>query len=176
MFNKTRDAESQVEPSRSRTSPAETGSQGGPRVASLGPSITIIGQLSGNEELIIEGAVEGEVRVRDHRVTVSRTGKLQADVFGKSICVEGEVNGNLVGDEQVVIRESGRVRGNVTAPRVNLENGAKFKGSIDMQPAKSTSVQGRSPEDLAPGVETKAGRRGGKSSRPAGSKIAGETA
>jgi cytoskeletal protein CcmA (bactofilin family) len=96
----------------------------------------VSGNLSGNEDLIIEGAVEGEIVVKDHMVTISKTGKVKADVYGRSICVEGQVDGNLVGDEQVVIRQSGRVRGNVTAPRVNLENGAKFKGSIDMQPVE----------------------------------------
>lgn len=76
--------------------------------------------------------------VKDHMVTISHSGRVKADVYGRSICVEGEVDGNLVGDQQVIIRESGRVRGNVTAPRVNLENGAKFKGSIDMQPTEAT--------------------------------------
>lgn len=136
------------------------------RVASLGPSISISGSLSGKEDLIIEGAVEGEITVRDHQVTVSETGRVKADVFGRSIYIEGQVEGNLFGDEQVVIRESGRVRGNVTAPRVNLENGAKFKGSIDMQPGSEKQASdtarkaGRSKEnDKKSGVSEKE-RRG----------------
>ncbi len=117
-----------------RTASEPARASGRDRVASLGPSISISGNLSGKEDLIIEGTVEGQIHVEGHKVTVSESGRVKADVFGKSICVEGQVNGNLFGDEQVVIRESGRVRGNVTAPRVNLENGSKFKGSIDMQP------------------------------------------
>ncbi|MFQ5526619.1 MAG: polymer-forming cytoskeletal protein [Thermoanaerobaculia bacterium] len=117
--------------SADRPRPAPSGPS---RPASLGPSISLSGNLSGSEDLIIEGSVEGEINVRDHKVTISETGNVKADIYGRSICVEGRVDGNLVGDEQVVIRQSGRVRGNVTAPRVNLENGAKFKGSIDMQP------------------------------------------
>lgn len=122
-------------PSAERLEPNPSNKAG--RTATLGPSISISGNLSGDEDLVIEGSVEGEVMVRDHMVTISETGRVKADVYGRSICVEGEVDGNLVGDEQVIIRKSGRVRGNVTAPRVNLENGAKFKGSIDMQPAES---------------------------------------
>jgi len=107
------------------------------RVASLGPSITIKGTLTGEEDLLIEGCLEGEVALHKQHVTIGRSGRVRADVYGSSICVEGEVNGNLFGEEQVVIRQSGKVRGNVTAPRVNLENGAKFKGAIDMQPGTS---------------------------------------
>lgn len=142
LFNKPRGDEPQRSdlsvPTR-HTEPVRS-SDGPP--ASLGPSISITGNLSGNEDLVIEGSVEGEIIVRDHKVTISETGRVKADVFGRSICVEGQVDGNLFGDEQVVIRQSGRVRGNVTAPRVNLENGAKFKGSIDMQPGGSPSTVG----------------------------------
>jgi cytoskeletal protein CcmA (bactofilin family) len=132
-----------VEPKPSRS--------GSAKPASLGPSISISGNLSGNEDLVIEGSVEGEVRVNDHLVTISQTGRVKADVYGRSICVEGEVKGNLIGDEQVIIRQSGRVRGNVTAPRVNLENGAKFKGSIDMQPADpAATATGKKAETSRP--------------------------
>lgn len=176
MFNKTRGDEPQNGAERALDAP-----QASPRVrpsadtrpASLGPSISISGVLSGNEDLIIEGAVEGEVTVRGHMVTISETGKVKADVYGRSICVEGEVNGNLVGDEQVVIRQSGRVRGNVTAPRVNLENGAKFKGSIDMQPVEAVASSSKSPEKPARARED---RRPGVAPAVPGAKVAGETA
>ncbi len=106
----------------------------GERVARLGPSLVVKGTLAGDEDLLVEGRLDGEISLRQNRVTVGETGRLKADVYCKSICVEGEVDGNLFGDDEVVIRRSGNVRGNVTAPRVTLENGAKFKGSIDMQP------------------------------------------
>lgn len=144
------------------------------RPATLGPSISISGSLSGNEDLIIEGAVEGEVMVRDHMVTISQTGRVKADVYGRSICVEGEVKGNLVADEQVVIRKSGRVRGNVTAPKVNLENGAKFKGSIDMQPVASASAKTESAKKPRPSTEEK--RRRSAAATGQAAKVAGETA
>ena len=122
----------------SEARPAPTGRATSPEpsasVARLGPSIRIKGTLTGEEDLLIEGSVEGEVTLGQNKVTIGHSGRVKADVRGSSICVEGEVEGNLLGEEEVVIRQSGRVRGNVTAPRVNLENGAKFKGAIDMQP------------------------------------------
>jgi len=98
----------------------------------IGPTITIKGDLSGEEDLLIEGRVEGKIDLPRHSVTVGKSGRIKADVFGKMITVEGEVEGNLFGEEQLVLRQSSTVRGNITAPRVSLEDGANFKGSIDM--------------------------------------------
>lgn len=111
------------------------------RVASLGPSLVIRGTLSGQEDLLIEGQVEGEISLRKHSVTVGPKGRVKADIFSKSICVEGEVHGNLFGEDQVTIRQSGKVRGNVTSPRVSLEDGSKFKGAIDMNPPPAAKAE-----------------------------------
>lgn len=181
VFNKTRGDEPQSGAARSLEAP-KASMRSKPKVdgrpASLGPSISISGILTGNEDLIIEGAVEGEITVKDHMVTISETGKVKADVYGRSICVEGEVNGNLVGDEQVVIRQSGRVRGNVTAPRVNLENGAKFKGSIDMQPTESAPSGSESAKGPRGAQDRRAGVAASKAvpTGTAAAKVAGETA
>lgn len=154
MFNKTKDGQPLDGSPRSAPVSKSSGSKPS-RPASLGPSISLSGNLTGSEDLIIEGSVEGEVTMRDHKVTISQTGTVKADVYGKSICVEGKVDGNLMGDEQVVIRQSGRVRGNVTAPKVNLENGAKFKGSIDMQPGPKAGARDDSKSPAAKSAEPK---------------------
>jgi len=108
-------------------------------IATLGPSIVIKGDLTGEEDLIIEGRVEGEIRLTKNSVTVGNKGRVRADIYGKRIHVDGEVRGNLYGDQEIIIRASGRVQGNLTSPRVTLENGSKFKGKIDMEPtAKKT--------------------------------------
>jgi cytoskeletal protein CcmA (bactofilin family) len=104
----------------------------------IGPTICIKGDLSGQEDLIIDGRVEGKIELRQHNVTVGKNGKVKADIYGKTITIEGEVQGNLYGEEQLVLRQTGTVRGNITAPRVSLEDGSNFKGSIDMSP-KETS-------------------------------------
>ncbi len=102
--------------------------------AVLGPSITIKGTLAGDEDLLIEGRVEGEVSFQKHSVTVGKSGRIKADLKCKNIYVEGQVYGNLYGEEVVVIKSSGKVNGNAVAPRVSLEDGCHFHGSIDMQP------------------------------------------
>src|SRR5690606_38771695 len=98
----------------------------------LGSSLKIKGDLSGTEDLVIQGLVEGKVDLKKNSVTVGKNGRVRADIYAESIYVEGEVQGNLYGSEKVVIRKSGNVRGNIKGPRVNLEDGARFKGSIDM--------------------------------------------
>ena len=103
--------------------------------ASIGSSISIKGEISGSEDLLIRGTVEGTVNLGDNTVTVGQSAKVAADIFGKTIHVEGEVVGNLNASEQIVIHRSGYVRGNITVPRLSLEDGARIKGSIDTEPA-----------------------------------------
>jgi cytoskeletal protein CcmA (bactofilin family) len=100
--------------------------------AIIGASITIKGEINGDEDLVIQGNVEGRVELRQHNVTIGKNGRVKADVFGKIISVEGEVHGNIFGEEKIVIRSTGVLHGNIVAPRVTLEDGSKFKGSIDM--------------------------------------------
>ena len=100
--------------------------------ATIGASIRIKGDLSGDEDLLIQGQIQGKIKLQSHNVTVGPSGRVKADIHGRTIRVEGEVDGNLFGEEEIVIRASGRVQGNLQAPRVTLENGSNFKGSIDM--------------------------------------------
>lgn len=126
--------------------------------AVIGESIRIEGDVRGDEDLLIEGEIEGQISLENHSVTVGRSGRIKADIHGRNINVDGKVQGNLFADEQVIVRESGEVRGNITAPRVSLEDGSKFKGAIDMEPRPPKS-----------GVADRAGNRAAASgSRPAG--------
>ena len=102
--------------------------------AVIGPTITVKGEISGKEDLEIQGTLEGTIKMTKHRVTIGDKGRIKADVHAKSIHVAGEDEGNLFGDDEVVLRESGKLLGNITAARVTLEDGSKFKGSIDMEP------------------------------------------
>ena len=108
--------------------------------AVIGPTITIEGDLSGEEDLLIEGRLEGKVELRRNCVTVGKNGHIKADIYGRIITVEGTVEGNLYGEEQLVVRQSGTVRGNIVSPRVNLEDGCNFKGSIDMSPKEKPAI------------------------------------
>jgi len=127
-------------------SPIESSKTG----ALIGALITIKGEVTGEEDLVIHGHVEGKVTLRKHRVTVGKKGKVKADIYGKVISIEGELQGNLFGEERIVIRQSGIVNGNLIAPRVTLEDGAKFKGSIDMDSQdqdKQKSLPSRQPKN-----------------------------
>jgi cytoskeletal protein CcmA (bactofilin family) len=108
--------------------------------AVIGPTISIKGDLVGEEDLLIEGRVEGNVEFRHHSVTVGKNGRIKADIHGKIITVEGNVEGNLFGEEQLIVRQSGTVRGNIISPRVALEDGSNFKGNIDMSPREKTAA------------------------------------
>jgi len=106
--------------------------------AAIGASIRIRGDVSGDENLIIQGEVDGTVKVVGHNVTISQTGKVKANITAKQIIVEGELVGDMLGEEKVIIRQTGNVHGNIVSPRVTLEDGALFKGSIEMEPGKDT--------------------------------------
>lgn len=109
--------------------------------ALIGSSIKIEGSLSGGEDLFVEGRVEGKIELNQHSVTIGSSGRIKADIHGRSIVVMGEVEGNLYGSEQITLRQSSKVRGNLIAPRVSLEDGADFKGSIDMTSKPALEVK-----------------------------------
>ena len=104
--------------------------------AAIGASIRIRGDVTGDENLIIQGEVDGTINVVGHNVTISKTGKVKANINAKQIIVEGVLSGDMAGEEKVIIRQTGNVHGNIIAPRVTLEDGAMFKGSIEMEPGK----------------------------------------
>jgi len=114
----------------------------------IGQTIQIKGTISGEENLIVEGTVEGSVHLKGHDLTIGQTGQVTADLDAKTVKVEGQVTGDVNGSEKVVVSKTGRVRGNIVSPRVTLEDGAKFKGSIDMDPgdAKPKPVAAPKPE------------------------------
>jgi cytoskeletal protein CcmA (bactofilin family) len=139
-------------PQPAAASPAPTARPQTPgRASVIGPSIRIKGDLTGKEDLVIQGQIEGEVRLRANNVTVGKEGRIRADIHGRSVHVEGEVKGHLFGEQEVVIRASGKVQGNIVSPRVVLENGSNFKGSIDMEPAVPQQPAESSEPAAAPG-------------------------
>ena len=111
-------------------------------VAVIGRSIQINGDLRGNEDLRIEGDVSGTVELKDSVLTIGKEGKVKAGVYAKSIAVDGETKGDLYATERVSVHVNARVQGNIVAPRVSIEEGAHFKGSIEMDPAAVDKVLG----------------------------------
>ena len=100
-------------------------------VSVLGPTLTFKGgELSSDEDLVIEGTVESRIAHQGHHLTIGRQGKVKADVRARVITVHGSIEGDLHGDEAVHIAATAHVLGNVVAPKVAIENGARFQGSI----------------------------------------------
>ena len=105
----------------------------------IGPKISIKGTVSGEEDLLIQGKVEGTITLGEYEITIGESAEVKANVQAKTVKIDGNVEGDITGGEKVVISKSGNVRGNIIAPRVTLEDGAIFKGSIDMDPGETSS-------------------------------------
>ena len=115
---------------RVSTRRADVGQNGEPSV--IGSSITIKGELSGTQDVVIKGSVEGQLSLTGCNLTVGKEGRIKADLLAKMIRVDGFVEGLLRGEEQILVSETGRVRGKLIAPQVVLEEGCSFKGTVDM--------------------------------------------
>jgi cytoskeletal protein CcmA (bactofilin family) len=148
MFDRGKKGASAKEPAREEQRPEPTSVAPPPaaqpkrpagqrEAAVIGPSIHIDGDLRGEEDLLIEGEVNGTVQLKSNSLTIGSQGKVRADVYAHTIYVEGLMEGDLYGSERVVIRRTAQVKGNVTSPRVSLDEGARFKGTIEMDGDKA---------------------------------------
>lgn len=117
------------------------------QLASIGPSIHFKGELTGEEGLIIDGKVEGTIDLKGNQLIIGDNGEIKADVYAQTIIVNGSLTGELHGKEKVHISKTGKVNGNIFSPRVSLEDGAKFKGSIDMSETKHEKTSSNHMQD-----------------------------
>ena len=131
---------------------SDTRAQLGRDMVNIGKSVVIKGELSGSEDLTIEGHVEGRIDLKDNVLTIGPNGKIKAEVFAKSVVVLGEVTGNVTASEKVDIRDNGSVDGDIASPRVAIAEGAHFRGSVDMQRAgQKAQAQQAKPNQPQPG-------------------------
>jgi cytoskeletal protein CcmA (bactofilin family) len=103
--------------------------------ATIGKSLVIKGEVTGSESLYIDGRVEGSINLAGNRVTVGRNGVVAANINAREIVVLGKVRGNLTASDRVDIRNDGSLTGDVVASRISIEDGAFFKGGIDIRKA-----------------------------------------
>lgn len=101
--------------------------------ATIGKSLVIKGEVTGSESLYIDGRVEGSINLAGNRVTVGRNGVVSANINAREIVVLGKVRGNLTASDRVDIRSDGSLTGDVVAARISIEDGAFFKGGIDIR-------------------------------------------
>ncbi len=121
-------------------------------MAMIGQSIVFKGELTGDEDLEIDGQVEGTVHLENHQLTIGANGNLKAEVIAKSIIVIGRVKGNLIASERIDIQASGIVEGDVRVPRLNVQEGAILNGSIDM--SARSDAQAKKPVSQASASST----------------------
>ncbi len=151
MFDKRKDGKQgsspDYQPNNSQNQSNDTVSAATPAAgtghstAVIGPGIKVNGDISGDENLVIKGQVEGKVNLGANRVEVDQSGRVNADITAKEVQISGQLIGDINGNEKVVISKVGKVCGNVVAPRVILEDGAKFKGSIDMDTGEAAATE-----------------------------------
>ena len=144
-YNEQEQSEVQVNKARTKTDHTN--------VVAIGASIHIKGDVKRDEDLVIQGHVDGTVNLKGHNVTISKSAKVKANIEASQIIVEGELSGDMNGDEKVIIRETGNVYGNIIAPRVTLEDGALFKGSIEMEPGQAQATSHKSSSKIVPNKE-----------------------
>src|ERR1700736_778135 len=110
--------------------------------ATIGKSLVIKGEVTGSESLYIDGRVEGSINLSGNRATIGRNGVVAANISAREIVVLGKVRGNLTASDRVDIRSDGSLTGDVVAARISIEDGAFFKGGIDIRKAGSAGAAG----------------------------------
>jgi cytoskeletal protein CcmA (bactofilin family) len=101
--------------------------------AHIGKSVVIKGELSGSEDLYVDGNVEGKIELRNHSLTIGPNGNVKADISAKSVVIQGKLEGNVNATERVDLRKSAVVTGDLSTQRIAIEEGAFLKGKVEVQ-------------------------------------------
>lgn len=105
-------------------------------VATIGKSVVVKGELSGSEDLIVDGEVEGSITLRGQSLTVGPNGRVRANIEARNVIIHGRVDGNIHASDRVDLRKSATLSGDIATARISIEDGAFFKGGIDIQKAE----------------------------------------
>ena len=141
------------------------------QVSILGPTLKFNGELTANEELVIQGQVEGKIK-HSSNLKIGKEGRVKADVRAELIVVEGTVDGDLDGRKAVIVKDSANVTGNISSPTVTLHEGSTFNGSIDMTSGKQAKAEppvakpARAETDTAKADKPEASNDSGASKNP----------
>ncbi|MBZ5562398.1 MAG: polymer-forming cytoskeletal protein [Acidobacteriia bacterium] len=112
--------------------PLESSSASSSRPTNLGSTVVLKGDLTGSEDLLVEGQFDGTINLREHCLTIGARGQVKAEIQATRVIIEGSVTGNITARERIEIRKTGRVMGDLVAPGIAIEDGAYFKGSIEI--------------------------------------------
>ena len=120
----------------------------------IGKSVCVKGEITGDEDLTIEGKVEGKIELKNHDLVIGSSAQIRAEVTAKNVEIIGSVVGNVIATERVEIREVGSLEGDIVAPRVNIIDGAHFKGSVDMGKPSATAQKPYTKEKEEPKISS----------------------
>jgi cytoskeletal protein CcmA (bactofilin family) len=143
--------------------------------ARLGASLHVKGEISGNEDLHVDGSVEGLIQLEDRKLTVGASAKLTADVVAREVVVYGSVKGNLRARDRIEIKKDGSVIGDLTTARIMIEDGAYFKGSIEIDRQAETGDKAKD-KDLDKPAYTRAATAAPVASAPNAARTPAPTA
>src|SRR5215469_2202751 len=114
-------------------------------VGHIGKSVVIRGELTGNEDLYLDGEIEGNINLRDHKLVIGPNGKIKATITARDVVVHGRVEGNLTASDRVELKRNCTLIGDVSTQRIVIEDGAFFKGAIDIKEHKEPKTEMRKP-------------------------------
>jgi cytoskeletal protein CcmA (bactofilin family) len=121
-------------------------------IATIGKSVVVKGELSGSEDLVVDGEVEGSIALRGQSLTIGPNGRVRANVEARNVILHGRVDGDIHASERVELRKSASLSGDITTARISIEDGAFFKGTIDIQkPEPAPKIE---PRPQAPAAAT----------------------
>jgi cytoskeletal protein CcmA (bactofilin family) len=144
-----------VEPAASRAPVPSASASASGEQATIGKSLFIKGEITGSESLFVDGKVEGSINLAGNRVTVGRNGQVSANITAREIVVLGKVRGNVSATDRVDIRAEGSLNGDVSAARISIEDGAFFKGGIDIRkPEGKAAAPAAAPAAVAEPAKT----------------------
>jgi cytoskeletal protein CcmA (bactofilin family) len=142
-------------------------------VGHIGKSVVIRGELTGNEDLYLDGEIEGNINLRDHKLVIGPNGKIKASITARDIVLHGRVEGNVSATERVELKKACTLMGDVSTQRIVIEDGAYFKGSIDIKENNESRSEARKPMAVAASAGSAMGMSSGTtysaSSGPQGS-------
>jgi cytoskeletal protein CcmA (bactofilin family) len=118
-------------------------------VASMGASLVIKGELSGAEDLVIDGRVEGKVSLPGHLLTIGPQAKVQAEVVAKAVIIQGSVTGNVTASDRFEIRGGGSMTGDLISPKVIMAEGSEFRGRVDMRKTNESRSEKESKKEIS---------------------------
>ncbi len=118
-------------------------------VATIGKSVVVKGELSGSEDLIVDGEVEGSITLRGQTLTIGPNGRVRANIEARNVIVHGRLDGDIHATERVELRKSASLTGDIATARISIEDGAFFKGGIDIQKAEPVPKIEAKPQAVA---------------------------